>query len=100
MPSAFNMQVEKDCYKAASGSHAIAVLTEWDVYKTLDFRQLYDSMVGSMHAGKQGAVFVDITPRTSMSGLLWILQPAGPARCLPGSVTTTELLDFATQVMQ
>jgi UDPglucose 6-dehydrogenase len=35
---------EEDPYRAAEGSHAIAVLTEWAVYKTLDYKRIYDSM--------------------------------------------------------
>jgi len=33
-----------DPYAAARKSHAIAVLTEWDVYKTLDYGKIYRSM--------------------------------------------------------
>ena len=33
-----------DAYTAAAGAHAIAVLTEWDEFKTLDYQRLYDSM--------------------------------------------------------
>ena len=33
-----------DPYKAAKGAHAIAVLTEWDLYKDLDYEKIYDSM--------------------------------------------------------
>ena len=33
-----------DAYAAAEGSHAIAILTEWDEFKTLDYQRLYDSM--------------------------------------------------------
>lgn len=33
-----------DPYKAADGSHAIAILTEWDEFKTLDYKRIYDSM--------------------------------------------------------
>jgi UDPglucose 6-dehydrogenase len=36
---------EADPYKAAKGAHAVAVLTEWDVYKTLDYKQIFKSMV-------------------------------------------------------
>jgi UDPglucose 6-dehydrogenase len=36
---------EPDAYKAAEGSHAIAVLTEWDQYAQLDFERIYASMV-------------------------------------------------------
>ena len=35
---------ELDPYKAAEGAHAIALMTEWDQYKTLDFKRIYDSM--------------------------------------------------------
>jgi len=35
---------EPDPYKAAEGAHAIAVMTEWDVYKTLDYERIYASM--------------------------------------------------------
>ena len=30
--------------EAAKGDHAIAVMTEWDEFKTLDFKAIYDSM--------------------------------------------------------
>jgi len=36
---------EIDPYKAAQDSHAIAILTEWDLYKTLDYQKIYKSMV-------------------------------------------------------
>jgi UDPglucose 6-dehydrogenase len=32
-------------YQAASGCHAIAVMTEWDVYRNLDFEEIYGSMI-------------------------------------------------------
>ena len=35
---------EEDPYKAADGCDAIAVMTEWDVYKGLDFQRIYESM--------------------------------------------------------
>jgi UDPglucose 6-dehydrogenase len=35
---------EEDPYKAAEGSHAIALVTEWSCYKDLDFKKIYDSM--------------------------------------------------------
>jgi len=35
---------EEDPYKAAKGAAGIAILTEWDLYKTLDYKKLYDSM--------------------------------------------------------
>ena len=35
---------EPDPYAAARGAHAIAVMTEWDAYRTLDYRAILDSM--------------------------------------------------------
>ncbi|MGZ3577526.1 MAG: nucleotide sugar dehydrogenase [Syntrophales bacterium] len=34
----------EDPYKAAEGCHAIAIMTEWDVYRNLDFQKIYDAM--------------------------------------------------------
>ena len=31
-------------YEAARGAHALAILTEWDDYRTLDYRSIFDSM--------------------------------------------------------
>jgi UDPglucose 6-dehydrogenase len=36
---------EPDPYKAARKAHAIAVLTEWDLYKGLDYKRIFKSMV-------------------------------------------------------
>merc|ERR1712176_267555 len=33
-----------DAYSAAAGAHAIAIATEWDEFKTLDYKKTYDSM--------------------------------------------------------
>jgi UDPglucose 6-dehydrogenase len=35
---------EPDPYRAAEGAHAIAVITEWDLYRDLDYQRIYDSM--------------------------------------------------------
>jgi len=35
---------EEDPYKAAEGAHAIAIMTEWAEYRSLDFRRIYDAM--------------------------------------------------------
>ncbi len=35
---------EEDPYKAAKGAEAIAVLTEWDLYRKLDYERIYRSM--------------------------------------------------------
>ncbi|MBN1306854.1 MAG: UDP-glucose 6-dehydrogenase [Chitinispirillaceae bacterium] len=34
----------EDPYEAASGAHAIAVMTEWELYKTLDYQRIFDGM--------------------------------------------------------
>ncbi len=39
------IEFEPDPYKAACGAHAIAVMTEWDVYRTLDYSRLLGDMV-------------------------------------------------------
>lgn len=33
-----------DPYEACNGAHAILILTEWDVFKTYDYKKIYDSM--------------------------------------------------------
>jgi UDPglucose 6-dehydrogenase len=38
------IELEPDPYKAACGAHAIAVMTEWDLYKTLDYERILASM--------------------------------------------------------
>jgi UDPglucose 6-dehydrogenase len=36
--------VAESAEDAADGAHALAVLTEWDQFKTLDFAKIYDGM--------------------------------------------------------
>ncbi len=35
----------KDPYRAAAGCHALAVLTDWDLYRKLDYRKIFNSMI-------------------------------------------------------
>jgi UDPglucose 6-dehydrogenase len=35
---------ETDVYKTCEGSHGVCILTEWDEFKTLDYKKIYDSM--------------------------------------------------------
>ncbi|MBB6128192.1 UDP-glucose 6-dehydrogenase [Mucilaginibacter lappiensis] len=39
------VQVITDPYEACKGSHAIAVLTEWDEFKGYDWQRIYDNML-------------------------------------------------------
>jgi UDPglucose 6-dehydrogenase len=39
-----HVHVCNDSYQAAQDAHAIAVMTEWDEFKTLDFKRIYQSM--------------------------------------------------------
>ena len=39
-----DIEFQEDPYKAAKGAHAIAIVTEWDLYKTLDYEKIYRSM--------------------------------------------------------
>ena len=38
------IEYEEDPYRAASGAHAIAVLTDWQLYRKLDYQRIYDGM--------------------------------------------------------
>lgn len=39
------LKVEKDPIKATENAHAIAILTEWDEFKTYDWETIYDNML-------------------------------------------------------
>jgi UDPglucose 6-dehydrogenase len=39
-----NLEFVEDPYHAAKGAHAIAVMTEWKLYRTLDWEKIYESM--------------------------------------------------------
>jgi len=38
------IEIDDDPYIACAGAHAIAIITEWDVFKTLDYKKIFDSM--------------------------------------------------------
>jgi UDPglucose 6-dehydrogenase len=40
-----NVQFIEDPYQAAKDSHAILIITEWELYGKLDYQTLYDSMI-------------------------------------------------------
>ena len=39
------ISVSEDVYENCNGAHAIAVLTEWDEFKSYDWQRIYDSML-------------------------------------------------------
>jgi UDPglucose 6-dehydrogenase len=40
-----NLIVVKTALEACDGAHAVAILTEWDEFKDLDFKKIYDGML-------------------------------------------------------
>jgi UDPglucose 6-dehydrogenase len=42
---ATNVEFSANPYTAASGAHALATLTEWDEFRTLDLAKIYDLML-------------------------------------------------------
>lgn len=38
------VKCETDVYEACKGAHALAIITEWDEFKTLDYKKIYESM--------------------------------------------------------
>jgi len=43
------LEVGEDPYVICKGAHAIAILTEWDEFKTYDWEKIYDSMLKPAH---------------------------------------------------
>ena len=39
-----NYEIQTDPYKAAQNAHAIVILTEWEIFKNLDYKRLYEDM--------------------------------------------------------
>jgi UDPglucose 6-dehydrogenase len=39
-----DIEYQEDPYKAAKAAHAIALITEWDLYKNLDYEKIYHEM--------------------------------------------------------
>jgi UDPglucose 6-dehydrogenase len=40
-----SLVTSRDAYEACNGAHAVAILTEWDAFKTLDWRRIHASMM-------------------------------------------------------
>ncbi|XP_078436272.1 UDP-glucose 6-dehydrogenase 1-like [Wolffia australiana] len=39
------VEVKEDAYEAARGAHAVCVLTEWDEFRGLDYRRIFEGMM-------------------------------------------------------
>merc|ERR1711924_355392 len=39
-----SIEIEEDPYVCCAGAHAIAILTEWDMFKKLDYQKIYAAM--------------------------------------------------------
>ena len=48
-PDQSRLTVAKDAYEACAGAHAIAVVTEWDEFKTLDYGRIFADMPKPAH---------------------------------------------------
>jgi len=70
-----NISFEEDPYEAARGSHGIALLTEWELYQSLDFQKIYDSML------KPASVFDgrNILPHQKLHEIGFHVYPIGKA---------------------
>ncbi len=43
------LSVVQNAYEACKGAHVVAILTEWDEFKQLDYQRIYDSMAKPAH---------------------------------------------------
>lgn len=74
-----NVTVVNDCYQAAQDAHAVAVLTEWDEFKGLDFHRIYESM-------HQPAFVFDgrnLLDRAKLARIGFEMHAIGKSRVLP-----------------
>jgi len=39
-----NVEFDESPYEAASGAHAVAIMTEWNLYRSLDWKEIYKAM--------------------------------------------------------
>lgn len=67
------VEYEPDPYRAARGAHAIVLVTDWEAYRTLDFRSLYASME------KPASVFDtrNVLDHANLFGLGFDVHPVG-----------------------
>jgi UDPglucose 6-dehydrogenase len=72
--------VEADAYAATADAHALAVITEWDCFRTLDFRRIYATM------NKPAFAFDgrNILPREAMRAIGFEVHAIGKPAPEPG----------------
>ena len=74
------LTVAKDAYEACAGAHAIAIVTEWDEFKTLDFAKIYANMPKPAFLF-DGRNIVDLEALRKIGFRAWgIGKPAGGRR--------------------
>ena len=71
---------ETDAYAATTGAHALAVITEWDVFRHLDFRRIYATL------NKPAFAFDgrNILPFDTMRSIGFEVHPIGKPAPEPG----------------
>jgi len=42
--TAAQVRVARDAYEAAEGAHGLCILTDWDEFRALDYRRVFDGM--------------------------------------------------------
>ena len=72
------IEIDDDPYITCAGAHAIAILTEWDAFKTLDYQRIYDSMQKPAFCF-DGRNIVDTEKLTSIGFKVWSVGKAGNA---------------------
>jgi UDPglucose 6-dehydrogenase len=69
------IEIEDDPYVACSGAHAIAILTEWDSFKTLDYQKIYDQMQKPAFIF-DGRNIIDVQKMQAMGFQVWSVGKA------------------------
>merc|ERR1719198_242784 len=69
------IEIEDDPYVCCAGAHAIAILTEWDSFKTLDYARIFESMQKPAFVF-DGRNIVDIPKLQSIGFHVWAVGKA------------------------
>jgi UDPglucose 6-dehydrogenase len=75
-----NLIVADSALEAAAGAHAIAILTEWDEFKTLPYAEFFENMP------KPACIFDgrNILPHAELRAIGFRVFPIGKAHKNPG----------------